>query len=579
MVTRRYNLRDRAPAVAVVMALLAFLCGFRPSDGSSGNAKETRGKLVEEALRRGEEARRQWHLDAAESAFLEAARIDPENFEVSLGLARVARVKFEYRRAISLLDKSGVHKEAVDALVEYGMVYLAAEESSLARKYFERALHGSPADAQATVGLAAVEMLDRDYAGAEARLRRCLSRESQSAAAHAMLARVLLESGNHNQAGEEASRAIGLDAFNVDGLYALAYAKSVERNSVEARSLARRALTLDPFHFGARRLLSQYVDGQAGYEQKVSERARIEYERGRALKQQGDFANAETAFERALTIEPRYYRALIAIADIKLRRGDYDRAAAYAKLATSVDSNGTLAQLELSCAYRGIHDRARIEIGAMDFATLFYERGAGSAYAATREIFPDYSTLSKRQQAVIDSSVSPLAPYLQKLSQKKARHYLLAYDQRPSDLRGFSDVADEKTFDGRYYDSLRGVGGRVAVSGIEYLDQAARGGFNTIAHEFAHQVHIAALGKREVKEIHGLYERARRSNRTLDYYSAANEYEYFAQGYEAFVSERKRPSAGITGRHTRDELARRDPELYNFLVSLTGNPARTASTR
>jgi hypothetical protein len=56
----------------------------------------------------------------------------------------------------------------------------------------------------------------------------------------------------------------------------------------------------------------------------------------------------------------------------------------------------------------------------------------------------------------------------------------------------------------------------------------------------------------------------------LDNYAEANEHEYFAQGYEAFISERKRPSAGITGRHTNQELLRRDPDLYRFLVRLTG---------
>jgi hypothetical protein len=166
--------------------------------------------------------------------------------------------------------------------------------------------------------------------------------------------------------------------------------------------------------------------------------------------------------------------------------------------------------------------------------------------------------------------------YLLKLAARKARHYLLAFDQRPGDLHGFADVAGQKTFDGRYYSSIRGIGGRVALSGIEYLDQAAFGGFNTIAHEFAHQVHIAALGKREVNEIRRIYERARREGRALDYYAAANEDEYFAQGYEAFISERKRPSAGVTGRHTRQELWR-DPELYKFLVKLTGKPQRESA--
>jgi hypothetical protein len=171
---------------------------------------------------------------------------------------------------------------------------------------------------------------------------------------------------------------------------------------------------------------------------------------------------------------------------------------------------------------------------------------------------------------VIDVAVGPLARFLPRLASRKARHYLLTFDQRPSDLHGLGDVVGEKTFDGRYYESLRGVGGRIAVSGIEYLDQAACGGFNAIAHEFAHQVHIAALGKNEVNEILRLYESARREGRTLDHYASANEHEYFAQGYEAFISESKRPSAGITGRHTRRELLSRDPELAGFLAKLTG---------
>jgi tetratricopeptide (TPR) repeat protein len=296
---------------------------------------------------------------------------------------------------------------------------------------------------------------------------------------------------------------------------------------------------------------------------------RSHYERGRALKQGGRLTEAAFELEAALRIEPRYYRALIALGDVWLRQSNYERAAIVAEQAVSVDPDGALAHLELSCAHRGIHERARIEIGAIDFAASFYSGPAQPAYALTSEVFPSYGSLTKREQVVIDRAVAALSAFLPKLVRKKARHYLLAFDQRPSDLHGFADVADEKTFDGRFYASIRGVGGRVTLSGIEYLDQAARGGFNTIAHEFAHQVHIAAMGSNELKAIRKLYERARREGRTLDYYAAANEYEYFAQGYEAFISDRKRPSAGVTARHTNAELLKRDPDLHKFLSTLT----------
>jgi hypothetical protein len=82
------------------------------------------------------------------------------------------------------------------------------------------------------------------------------------------------------------------------------------------------------------------------------------------------------------------------------------------------------------------------------------------------------------------------------------------------------------------------------------------------------------MGAEELGVIHRLYEAARRGGRALDYYAAANEYEYFAVGYEAFVSSFKRPGAGLTARHTRDELKARDPDLFSFLTKLADRSAQ-----
>ena len=118
---------------------------------------------------------------------------------------------------------------------------------------------------------------------------------------------------------------------------------------------------------------------------------------------------------------------------------------------------------------------------------------------------------------------------------------------------------------------FRGVGGPVTVSGIEYIDFAMRGGFNTIAHEFAHQVHMSAFSTEICDRIKKLYQKAVKNDRVLDYYAASNEWEYFAQGYEAYVSSFKRPNAGVTARHTREELQQQDPDLYNLLEELSGH--------
>jgi tetratricopeptide (TPR) repeat protein len=573
MVNRIQNPQQSLISLMVVSVTILF--GFCPTARAGPGRGESFAGPAHEALQRGENLRSKWILDGAEAAFREAAALEPASLEAALGLARVARAKIEFARAIRLLDKAdGEHPNSVAVLSEYGSIYLAAEEPDQARRYFERALRVSPSDISAIIGLACADLLDRTYERATNSLRQAVQREPQNSFARAMLARALMETGDQSGAAEEARQAIALDAYNAEALFVLAYVKSSAHQADESRSLARRVVSLDSYHFSGRRLLSQYLDGQTGYEQRVSTRARIHYANGKSLKEEGQLVQAAGEFEAALRIEPRYYRALIGLADLRLRQRDYERAGEAAALAITVDPDGAIAHFELSCAHRGINEKARLEIGGVHFEASSYQGRTPAAYALTRKIFPNYGSLTRRDQAVIDASVEPLAFYLPKLVQQKARHFLLSFDQRPSDQKGFADVAGERTFDGRFYASIRGVGGLVTVSGIEYLDQAALGGFNTIAHEFAHQVHIAALGKGELKEIRRLYESARREGRTLDYYAAGNEDEYFAQGYEAFISESKRPAAGITGRHTRYELLTRDPELYRFLVNLASRRPR-----
>ncbi len=562
--------------------LLLFAFCLLPSAVHVASAKnlsssDTPANLAGEAAKRGEELRRKWNLDAAESAFREAAALDPTNLEAALGLARIARARFDYPAAIRLLDKAiERNQNSAAAFAEYGLIYLSAEEPARAQLYFERALRLDPSNESAIIGQAAVDLFNRNYSRAESRLRQYIARNTDSSVAHSVLARVLIEQNKNDEAAAEASRAIAINEYNADALYTLAVIRASERKPDEVRALARRAVSLDSYSAGARRLLSQYLDGRAGYEQKVSEEARRSYERGRALKRDGKLDEAVAEFEAALRIEPRYYRALIALGDVWLRSGDYERAAAAARFAIEVDPEGAIAHFELSSAHRGIWERARTLVGAPDFAASFYERAAPPAFQLTREVFPNYRMLTRDQQMVIDEAVAPLAAFLPKLARSKARHYLIAYDERASDVNDLSDAGEERTFDGRYYASIRGVGGRITVSGVEYIEMAARGGFNTIAHEFAHQVHMAAMSKDEQKAIHKLYERARSEGRVLDYYAAANEYEYFAQGYEAFISERKRPSAGVTARHTRNELIERDPELYKFIFKLASRSRAVA---
>ena len=525
--------------------------------------------VARETAARGEEFRRKWDLAKAEASFREALAIDPANLDAALGMARLARATFKYAEALRLLNEAArYHQNAPELLSEYGFVYLAAEEPGRARRYFEEALRFDPSSLAPAIGRAGVDLLERDYDAAEGRLRACLARGAKNSRVLLMLARVLVEKNQNGEAGARADEALLLDPYDTEAIYLSAFIKAAARKPEEVRALAERGLALDPYNPGQRRMLSSYLDGQAGYEENVSAAARQYYSRGSDLKLAGKLAESAVELEAALSLEPRYYRALISLGDVRLREGDHQKAANAARRAVEVDPEGAAGHLELSYAHLGIQEEARMEIGATDFAATFYKESPAPGFDLTMQLFPDYRSLTKRQQIVIDRAVASLAQFLPRLVAGNARHYLLPFDRRLSDTPEAEHAGAKKTFDGRYYSSVRGIGGRITVSGIEYVEMAARRGANIIAHEFAHQVHIAALGTDDVRLVRRLYERAVREGRTLDFYAAADEYEYFAQGYEAFVSSIKRPAASVTARHTNRELFGRDPQLYQLFVRL-----------
>jgi tetratricopeptide (TPR) repeat protein len=562
------------PASTCAAGLLA---GFGPASFLIHSTLGPHASIVLRVAAIGEpDLRRLFLGEHAFSVLRIAALSEPE---LAVEQARRAIGKFDYAEALRLLDAAtDRYPRSPDLAAGYGMVYMAAEEPARAAGYFNQALELAPTNRDAIIGLAGVDLLMRDCKKAVLRLRRILSALGEDAAdqpaeqarVHSMLARALLEDNQNAAAGVEARRALDLDSYNVNALYVMAFVRAAERQPDKVRRLAWQALAVEPTNVALRRLLSQYLNGESGYRQIITEQTRQGYERGKALMASGRQAEAMDQFKAALETAPGYYPALLAVGDILLQRREYQQAADIATRALAADTEGALAHLELSYAYFGMQERARLAVAAVDFETRYYRRSAPAIRDDLLDrVFPDYSSLAERQRFVIRTSVGPLAGYLPTLALNGSRHYIVPLSQRVSEVDGFHDLASQSTFDGRSYESIRGVGGRISVCGAEYIEQAAGAGYNGIAHEFAHQVQEAAMGANERQTVKRLFLNAKRAGRTLDYYAGSDEFEYFAQGYEAFVSSFKRPATGLTARHTRQELESRDPDLYAFLLGLT----------
>lgn len=183
--------------------------------------------------------------------------------------------------------------------------------------------------------------------------------------------------------------------------------------------------------------------------------------------------------------------------------------------------------------------------------------------------FINYKTLTEEEKKALQSSTAPFQKYLPLLEDQFIAHHILPLEQRIGEVPSMGHLRNRFTHDGRRYEDIRGLTDRTAISGRETLFSARAFAYNTLAHELAHQVHMNALSYDQKKEILRLYRRALREKKYLDYYAASTVYEYFAQGYEAFISRFKRTGLAVTSYHTRKELREKDPDLYRFLKKIT----------
>jgi tetratricopeptide (TPR) repeat protein len=194
------------------------------------------------------------------------------------------------------------------------------------------------------------------------------------------------------------------------------------------------------------------------------------------------------------------------------------------------------------------------------------------------EFVPAYAELSPARRAVVDRAVAWFGRRLGRLLAIGGRHDLLAEVERTTDAEPRRPLRSKRTFDGRVWDDVRGIGGLRAATGIEALDEAAQFGFDTLVHELAHQVHYYGLSPLERAKIRELYQRRKQQGEFLDYYAATNEAEYFGQGVEAFAALQKRPACEATHGHTRFELFRVDRDLHDLIASLVDvDPLRDAA--
>ena len=181
--------------------------------------------------------------------------------------------------------------------------------------------------------------------------------------------------------------------------------------------------------------------------------------------------------------------------------------------------------------------------------------------------------LNIRQKNVCELNTLPFINQLEYFV-NNGRHYIIQSDTY---TKQNLDAVGKRYFNpnsgiynsGDYMDAFDGI----SSDGYNMMNPyrvSASSHQNQMAHENGHTVHDM-FDEKDMKTHTRLYNKAMKEGRVLDYYAAANKYEYFAQGCDAFASIYK-PHKNILANsplaHTFYELLDRDPNLFKFIIKV-----------
>ena len=417
----------------------------------------------------------------------------------------------------------------LETLVLLGRVRLLRGDPVAARRAFLQAWKKERGDLSALLGLARCELLLQEPRRALDLARSALARFPRDEEAASLEVRALLDLGRPWEALSRARRAreaLGEALPGPDLLEALGAALFRCGLVKEAARAYERALLQRPHLAEAHIRLGTGLRPPSGKEPPASLFLGVDAFR------RGDLSRAEALFEkswRAAPADPVCHRLLgEVLLERERRRSFLLRHPVFRKMKSLLADPGP----------------GKLPLG---------------------RFFPGYASLSPRRKAQVHRTARAWGRYLPRLALLGARHDLLDPTESATLARERARLRGRRTADGRFWDEVRGVGGFHAATGVEALDEAASFGFDTLAHEVTHQVHLFAMSSAERRRVDRLYQKALREGRCLDYYAATCPEEYLAQGFEAFLSPAKIPGTKRTHGHTRLELVRLDPDLERFL--------------
>lgn len=507
--------------------------------------------------------------DEAEETLRTALELAPSGIEAHIQLARLYRVEYLFDKFTAALAKAqslNPHNEDVRFLE--AAYDLDRMDFDAAETVYQDIAAGNAASAPALYGLAEVAYWQNRLDDSALSIRRCLALDPEFGKAYilrSLIHRIRQENDLWKEAGRKAVEVAPLDdeaRANLSNILMRG-----EKKLEEGYAQAKIALRLNPLCPTAHAYIGNGWTAMKYGDEKVEGTPEV-ISRVKALLKEGSedlivraLDKADLAYDEVLRLAPNNIRALIGRGTACYHRRQFLESLAWFRKALSIDPDYGLAHYGVAQSLLRLKDAINVKLAGIE-KRFPVEDAPEPPYL--KDVFINYSRLEADLQKIIRKSVKPLRAFLKTAKDKGATFFITPFHLIQSEAPGMAGIRGERTFDGRLWDDVKGLGGPHALSGEDWERDVKNLRYNVVSHEFTHQVH-GLMPKPLVDEVKRLFQKAKDQRLTLDFYADFNEFEYFATGVEAYVSEEKLPDQKVAYGHTRRELQAKDPDLYRFI--------------
>ena len=343
----------------------------------------------------------------------------------------------------------------------------------------------------------------------------------------------------------------------------------------EAIGAATWACRLDPYddlaHYyrGNGYTRRTYTQLYAAYPRAFADAAgRAALARADSLLAAGVRAEAREAYEAVRQAHPGWADALVRLASLDFEDGRQDEARTLCFQALALCPEYGRAHAVLAKALE--FQRFDVDVHRAGYEARFGAVATPEVPGIDRFV-ANWASLPPRVQKRVALSLAPFKQYIPVLIEGGSDYYIKPMYMLLSETPGLETLRDQRIdYDSRLWDDVRGAGGYRTVTGIEDVERTIFDRYNTVLHEFTHQVHSVLTADLQ-REIQELYRKTKERDQVtkdafLSRYAAGAVAEYLAEGENALFSPRR--DAYDPRDVVRERLDERDPALRALLERL-----------